>query len=59
MANWLTEKEAADYVSRKPRTLRKKVKAGTWNIKIRTVNGRSFQYWAKDLEKVFEVQHTA
>lgn len=59
MANWLNEQDAAKLINRKPRTLRKKVKAGTWNVAYRTIEGRCFQYAEKDLEKLYNVRKSA
>jgi hypothetical protein len=50
---WLEEKEAAQIVKRKPRTLRKLVKAGTWNVLYTHLNGRSYCYDEKGISEVF------
>lgn len=50
---WLTEAEAAKLVNRHPRTLRKLVKAGTWNVTYTTLNGRSYCYDEKGIRELF------
>jgi predicted site-specific integrase-resolvase len=49
---WIPEKEAAEKLNRKPRTLRKLVKAGTLNISFTHVNGRSYCYDESGITKV-------
>lgn len=51
--NWLPEKEAARIVGKAPRTLRRLVKAGTWNVSYTTLNNRNYMYDEKGIEKVF------
>lgn len=49
--NWLSEKEVAEKLNRAPRTVRRKVKARVWEISYRTIEGRSYQYSEKDIER--------
>lgn len=49
---WLNEKEAAEVLGRKPRTLRKKVKGGVWPVTYTNLEGRSFQYSLTDINKL-------
>jgi hypothetical protein len=57
--NWLPEAEAAKKINRQPRTLRKKVKSGAWNVAYRAINNRFFQYNEKDLERLYEERRSA
>jgi hypothetical protein len=50
---WIPESEAAKLVNRKPRTLRRLVKKGTWNVTYTTLNGRSYCYDEKGIREVF------
>ena len=50
---WIKESEAAKMVNRKPRTLRKLVVAGTWNVTYTTLNGRSYCYDEKGIQELF------
>jgi hypothetical protein len=59
MANWLPEDQAAKKIDRAPRTLRRYVKKGTWNVAYKTLNGRSFHYNERDLERLFTERKSA
>lgn len=49
---WIPEKEAAQKILRKPRTLRKLVIDRKLKIAFTSVNGRMYQYWSKDIDKL-------
>jgi hypothetical protein len=49
---WISEPEAAKILGRKPRTLRKKVKAGFWPVTYTAIDGRAYQYSLNDLNKL-------
>ncbi len=49
---WINEKEAAAMINRKPRTLRKMVKAGVWPVAHSAINGRRFLYSEADIKKL-------
>jgi len=57
--SWLSEKDAASKIQRQPRTLRKKVKSGAWNVAYRHINNRFFQYSEKDIERLWQVHKSA
>lgn len=48
---WISEKEAAELLKRKPRTLRAKAKASVWPITYTAPEGRGFQYSRQDIDK--------
>jgi hypothetical protein len=48
---WISEKEASEFMNRKPRTIRAKVKRGEWDVSYRTLSGRSYEYDLKGLER--------
>lgn len=50
--NWIAEEEAAAKIGYRPRVLRMYVKAGKLNIAYTNINGRSFQYLERDIDKV-------
>jgi hypothetical protein len=59
--NWIPEKEAAEKLRLKPRTLRKKVQGvitPVLSIAYTNVSGRNFQYDEKDIEKVLNQNKT-
>lgn len=49
---WIDEKTAAEKVNRKPRTLRKLVLSGKWNINYTAPNGRTYQYDEKSIDQL-------
>ena len=51
--NWVSEKEATQLLGGiKEKTLRKNVKEVIWRIKYTCPNGRNFQYWKPDIDKL-------
>jgi hypothetical protein len=50
--NWIHEKQAAAKIGYRPRVLRMYVKSGKLNIAYTNLNGRSFQYNEKDIDKL-------
>lgn len=48
---WINEKDAAQMLQRKPRTLRAKAKTRTWPITFTAPEGRGFQYSKADIDK--------
>lgn len=47
---WIAEKDLAEMVGRHPRTVRRLIKAGTWNIPFTAPNNRRFMYSKKGVE---------
>lgn len=47
--NWISEKEASEKLGYKPRTLRKYVKGGKFNIAISSITGRKYHYSETDI----------
>jgi predicted DNA-binding protein (UPF0251 family) len=56
MANysWIPESEAAKKINRKPRTLRELVKAGKLQVAYTTINGRTYQYSERDINRMLD-----
>ncbi len=50
--SWIPESEAAKKIGRKPRTLRELAKSGRLQVAYTTINGRTYQYSERDLDKV-------
>ena len=50
--NWIPEKQAAERLNRKPETLRALVKKGKIPLEFTHINGRTFQYSERSIEKV-------
>lgn len=48
---WISEEKAAERMGYSPETLRRYCKSGKLNISFTHVNGRSFRYDEKDIEK--------
>ena len=55
---WIDEKTAAAMVKRCPRILRRKAKSRAWNINYTTLEGRTYHYSLKDIEKLFDQNST-
>lgn len=55
---WVKEQKAAEMVNRKPRTLRKNVLSGKWNIPATAPNGRGYMYSKEALEKLLRKNST-
>lgn len=49
---WIIEKEAAAKVNRKPKYFRNLVKSGKLDIAWTTINGRSYHYNEKDIDRL-------
>jgi predicted site-specific integrase-resolvase len=49
---WLKESDAAEKLGYSPETLRRYCKSGKLSISFTHINGRSFKYSAKDIDKV-------
>ena len=49
---WISEKEAAERLGRKPETIRKLVKSGKWQINFSAINNRRYHYDLKGIEKL-------
>lgn len=50
--NWIDEKTFARMVCRKPRTVRRLVKNGIWDIPYSAPNGRTYQYSEQGINKL-------
>lgn len=49
---WLDEKTASKKIGRSPRTLRRLAKSGKLKIDFTAINGRTYQYSERSIEKV-------
>lgn len=49
---WINENEAAEKLGYSPETLRRYCKSGKLSISYTHINGRSFKYSEKDIEKL-------
>lgn len=49
---WISEEEAAKMMNYHPRYFRMLVKRGELSVSYRSIRGRSFEYDAKDIEKI-------
>lgn len=48
---WIKEKDLAEMLGRNPRTVRRLVKSGTWNIPYSAPNGRRYLYSKKGVDQ--------
>lgn len=56
---WISEKEAAEKLQRKERTIRTLVKSGKWPIAYSSLNGRRYHYDLKGIERLMMENSTA
>lgn len=56
--SWLKEKQAAELLDYKPRTLRRKVKSGELKIPFTHLNHRKYKYAIKGINQVLNENAT-
>lgn len=52
--NWVHEKQAAEMINRKPRTLRSLVQSGKLPIEYTHINNRTYQYKKSDIDRILQ-----
>jgi hypothetical protein len=51
-AEWIEEGEAVKLLKKHPRTIRRKVKSGAWDISYRTLEGKCYEYDRNGIERL-------
>ena len=54
MTTWIPEKEFAKMIGRSPRTIRRLVTSGRWDIAFTCPNGRGYMFEEKGINKMLE-----